>query len=752
MSTPGPTLDLNECDKEPIHIPGVVQPHGVILVLDPDTLVVQKCSANTLDLLHVAPDQLLGRPFTEWVDPEVRTHFPEALQPTDRQFSNPLHVPVCPPDLRLDFDGIVHRTDDALILELEPTADRPEEKILSRSLEHHFRLTERSLPRLHQETSIRRIAAIICDEVRRFTGFDRVMLYRFAPDFHGEVIGEARQEQLEPLLGLHYPATDIPKQARELYKRNWVRLIHDVRSTPVPLVPATGDPLDMSDCALRGVSPIHIQYLKNMGVASSMSISLLSDGELWGLIACHHYSGPHFVSYAKRISCVHFGIMASSQIRLRRGQIAAEELSSRRADLVLETRQISGHAEFRDAMSLRADSLMRIVRADGMTVIIGGRQEVRAGTLPSSDFVDRLYPMIGTDRPGSDQPFYSHALGQDLPALAPVPSESAGVLQIELGDQWTVLFFRSELVQTVRWGGDPNKAMDPAQPLTPRQSFAEWSEQISGQSRLWSDPDLTIADELRSSLMAFVVLRNRQLDQVNRHLAAKNAEVAQFAYTVSHDLKSPLVTVSGYVGALEEDLALNDKEAVADSLERIKRATRRMGTLIDELLKFSRIGSHSERRVAIDLNPLIAEVASDFELRIRSVGATLTYPDDFPAIVGCPDDVSRAIHNLVDNALKYGRETPDFAIGISWIQTARHVRLLVSDNGPGIDPIYHQRIFELFQRIHDHVEGTGVGLASVAKIAQQHGGDYGVDSELGNGACFWMEFPTSADPTTSSYE
>ncbi|MGC1479339.1 MAG: ATP-binding protein [Chthoniobacterales bacterium] len=737
---PRPTPTLSNCDTEPIHVPGLVQPHGLLFVLDAKTLVVKRCSANTEEILGVAPEQIVGTPIPDWLPPKIRSLLPQGLQPDRRQFSNPLHIPWGNAENQIDFDGIVHSLDDGLLLELEPATAESEDLVSARSLDHHFRLTEQAIPALQRESSVHRIAELMCSELRAFTGFDRVMLYRFAPDFHGEVIGEARRDDLEPFLGLHYPATDIPKQARELYKRNWVRLIHDVQATPVPLVPDAA-PLDMSDCTLRAVSPIHIQYLKNMGVASSMSISLLDDGELWGLIACHHYSGPHFVPYAKRASCVHFGVVASSQMALRREQVAAQTLANRRAELVEITRRVSNELDFRTAMGTYADDLCKIVRADGVAVAIDGKWEVVSGCVPPGNFLDGLLADKPTLEENPEGITVTQHLAKDRPDLANHPSEAAGILFITLAPNWQIVMFRPEVRQTVRWSGNPNKAKESAEALTPRASFEEWSEEVRGQSDPWSKTDQTLARELRFSLLAFVVLRNHQLDQLNRQLIAKNAEVAQFAYSVSHDLKSPLVTVSGYIGALEEDLALRDDEAVNDSLDRIKRATARMGTLIEELLQFSRIGYQNGIPKTVDLDALIAEIRAEFEVRFQKVGGTLETGSDFPPIPGHPREIRRALHNLLDNALKYGRSTDPLRVTIGWSREPQAVRLFVRDNGPGIAPAYHERIFELFQRADDDTEGSGVGLASVTKVLQQHDGTCGVDSTEGHGAEFWMKFP-----------
>ncbi|NNM28720.1 MAG: GAF domain-containing protein, partial [Akkermansiaceae bacterium] len=614
------TPDTTACDREVIHAPGSIQPHGILLALDPADLRVRQMSENAPDAVGLPGADLLDRPILDHFVPQYRDELGKLLAESDTPFSNPLRVPLLAGGTETVFDGIAHRTGDAIILELENrndvnSADRPS----SRSLDHHFQLTARSLMRVRGAASMAEAAAIVCEELRGFTAFDRVMLYRFAPDFHGEVIGEARRDNLEPFLGLHYPASDIPKQARELYKRNWIRLIYDVHAVPAGLVPP-GEPLDLSQSVLRSVSPIHIEYLKNMGVRSSMSISLLDQDELCGLIACHHYEAPLFVPYSMRASCVHYGLVIAAQLTAKELQISHEDESPRHLSLNDLTKKLSGAKNFLEGLRSHARPLMDLVRASGIA-IAHEDEVVTAGSTPATSFIRRLLDHLD-DGPDTEY-FATSSLPAELPQFDPPADTAAGVLAIDLGVDWRLLFFRPEDIETVRWGGDPNKAVDPDRPLTPRASFAEWKESVRGKSRPWSDADLHLAHELRASLMAFIVQQNFQFERLHRELAEKNREIEQFAYTVSHDLKSPLVTVNGYAGAMEEDLDAGDEAAARDALQRIQRAAKKMENLIEELLEFSRIGRHPGVMTPVDMARLMNELRADFALRCEEAGVDL---------------------------------------------------------------------------------------------------------------------------------
>jgi light-regulated signal transduction histidine kinase (bacteriophytochrome) len=299
-------IDLNDCDREPIHLPGTIQPFGVLFVLDEEMKVTQ-ISENVTEHLSLRVDEVLGRPLAESVDPAGVEELRSVLRDQRWHEANPLSIGAC----GKRFDGIVHRHEGAAILELEPNPETYEE----RSIHHPFRA---ALLRVQRASTLGELAAIVTHEMRRTTGFERVMFYRFHEDGTGSVDAEARDAAHEPYLGLHYPASDIPAQARSLYLKNWLRLIFDAAQKPARIVPAlrpdTGAPLDLSFSVLRSVSPVHIEYMKNMGVRASMSISLIVRHRLWGLISCLNYTDPRRVSHRMRSACEFMGRLASLQI------------------------------------------------------------------------------------------------------------------------------------------------------------------------------------------------------------------------------------------------------------------------------------------------------------------------------------------------------------------------------------------------------------------------------------------------------
>src|SRR5450755_3411299 len=275
-------MDSFECEREPIHLPGSIQSIGVLIAVDKPAFEVQQISANAGTWLGVEAaaalgcslDQVLGKASAEIVrNAAIGTEFDD----------NPLYLGTATVSTR-PFHMVAHRRNRALIVELEPAGFK--KPVSFRSI---YALVRSFLRQLQQQGTVAKVAALTAVEVRRLTGFDRVMVYRFDPDWNGAVIAEDRNDVLPSYLGLRFPAGDIPRQARELYRINHLRQIADANSVPVPLLGLRGSlTLDLTHASTRTVSPRHVEYMKNMGTMASMSISILRDGELWGLVTCHH--------------------------------------------------------------------------------------------------------------------------------------------------------------------------------------------------------------------------------------------------------------------------------------------------------------------------------------------------------------------------------------------------------------------------------------------------------------------------------
>ena len=712
---------------------------GCSFALTGDDAIVTHVSENIESQYGVAVKDVLGATLKQIVHPDLHEKLFTILEDGDRSKANPVSVILVLAGRELVFDGITHKTGDFIILELE-NPRTPREAVIPKSLssDNHFQLIERSLTLPMEGHDVSSFAEFIASEIRGFTGFDRVMVYRFDEEYNGEVIGESKIEKLEPFLGLNYPATDIPAQARALYLRNRLRLLHDVHSDAVAVVAAPTEgsdkPLDLSLAVLRSLSPIHIQYMKNMGVDATMTISLIDRGRLWGLISCHHSSGALFVQYAVRSACALYGIAISREIAGLERAIKANKANALREQINAMMLEITATPDILDSLSKNTELLMNLVDADGIA-IIGEESIVTDGMVPPDDVTKELAEINIEGK--SDGIFITDCAHEDIPNTA-IPAEFGGVITIDLVQDWNLVFYRKATTLTTRWGGNPTKTKEP---LTPRASFAEWVEKVEGHCIPWSEAAVTVLSDLRRSLSTLVFDRNRELKTVNEALKEKNAEVEQFVYTVSHDLKSPLVTCSGFVGMLTDDLAAEDKAGATDSLMRIQRSINLMSELIDEMLAYSKLGNHGRAPAVVEMNEMFSQIYEEFAPRFVKSGAELTMPEGAAPLFGHRNDIRRCFENLLWNALKYACTEPGTKVVVTEQHSKSGTAYEVKDDGPGIDPRYHHKIFLLFNRGPQTGEGTGVGLASVSKIMIQHAGSVDLKSNLGEGACFRLKFP-----------
>jgi chemotaxis family two-component system sensor kinase Cph1 len=496
---------LRRCESEPIHIPGAIQPHGVLLLVDRAGFV--RAASENHELIGAGNPNPLGRPLTTVLGDDVVA---ELLAATAEE---PTSITTATGET---FDVVVHHLAGDTLIELEsPTAvDMNERTALSRLLRT-----------LQSAETVDQLLDRVVATVRELTGFDRVMLYEFDAEWNGLVAAESVAEGHGAFLGLRYPASDIPPQARALYLRNRVRLIPDVSVAAVTLArdPVLGDtPIDLTDCTLRAVSPVHLEYLRNMGVAASASVALILHGDLWGLVACHHYSGPRRPSQRIRTTLdVLAGTAAAMLVGLNATAAAIDRLA-----LVNQLDEVARpllDEESSDPLSgLSPSELLAFMAADGVVVTSLGQAAIRGGQAPPDDAVDEFCAWLA-ERGGPE--FASAHLSSDAvaPNEPPRPplADVAGVVAVRWGGEkdW-VLWFREEQIRSVRWGGDPGAKEIVHDPfgarLGPRRSFTEFIETVRGTSRIWTEPEVDTAREFSRRLTAAALRRGHR----NRTVAA----------------------------------------------------------------------------------------------------------------------------------------------------------------------------------------------------------------------------------------
>ena len=751
--------DLSECEREPIHVPGSIQPHGLLLALAPQTMQVVQWSLNAPAILGVGAETLPERTIGDLVDPATEEILEALVADGVETVSTPLRTWFSHSPVERMHLGVAHLYQGVLIVEYELLASQTDtlHAAAPESREPITRRLKQATARMQSCATMNELYGSIAQSVRSLSGFDRVMVYRFLEDGHGEVVGEAKAERFESFFGLHYPASDIPPQARRLYTVNTLRLIADLNATPVPIVPEVcpihGGSLDLTYSAFRSVSPVHIEYLQNMGVAASMSISILRDGELWGLIACHHY-GPRQLPFELRAGCELLGTTAGAYLATRYEAELVHERLERQEALRLSLRTAESAETLSKGLRAASGSLLAVADAEGLA-ICSGENVFLTGRTPPLGVVVRLRDRLNETVP--EEEFDTDRLPLLDETLAPYAVDASGLRMLRTGPERRdmLLFFRPEYAQEVTWAGNPDKAVGAAESgvrLSPRKSFAAWKETVSGRSRSWTAVDREMTVQLRASLVNVVGRRLNELVRVNRELARINSDLNSFTYAASHDLKEPLRAVHQSLYFLEQSLGGEFSEETGQRIAMLRKNTRRMDDLLEGLLRLSRVG---RRDLEVEENSLeeIAREAADMsfgEHLGRSVDFQLHPLPRMRVDYMCVRDL---FGNLFSNAVKYNdspiRRIEVRAVEIDTLTSAPpnatgKFAIAVQDNGIGIAPQHHAVVFEVFRRLHLPEEfggGTGSGLAIARKIVERHGGAIWLESALGQGTTVYFSLP-----------
>lgn len=701
MPPPAP-LNLANCADEPIHIPGSIQPHGALLAFD-RALCLLAWSANAAPMLALAHAPVLGMTAAALDLPaEALTIVDEVRAELDSGEAMPTACEVLIGGRQ--FDCIVHGYQQRLIVEFERRAVGAD-VVASFALKAHA-----AIDRLKRQSAIDALLNMAVQQVRQLTGFDRVMAYHFRHDDSGDVVAEARADAIEPYLGRRYPASDIPAQARRLYLINTLRLIADVGYQPVPVLGRQGDAaVDMSHSVLRSVSPIHVEYLQNMGVQASMSVSIVVNGRLWGMLACHHMT-PRQVPYSIRMATdVLAQVLASSvqtlEAKARAASVErAAELSSRMLEAMSQQDNVVA------TLDSYADQLRETLQADALIVSQLGELTVH-GELDVT-----LATAIIQALPADGEVLYQYNQVDDWPpALRPIIGKWVGMLAMSFdpGTQGYMVALRPEQIEQVRWAGKPDKlvAHGPLGPrLTPRGSFDEWRETVRGHAEPWGATALTIAGQMLAKLSRSVAARNAEIDRARTELLAM----------LGHDLRDPLqaITMAG---------ALLERGAQAESMgRRIQSSSNRMQRLIGHVLDMSRINGG----IGLGIDPAQVALHAVVAELVEEIGAAhpgALFELDMPAPVVARVDADRFVQvlaNLLSNARHHGELGKPIRVALHDVDG--HAVLTVRNHGAPIADNVADKLFDPFKHTSlnnvRNRRGVGLGLYIAQQIVHGHGG------------------------------
>jgi light-regulated signal transduction histidine kinase (bacteriophytochrome) len=740
---------LSACDREPIHVPGSVQPHGFLLAVSPESGLVVHASANVTEHVGLAATDMLGRPL-DTIVPELRSSLGADIARAGDPAAPAQFVKTVRMGNGQCFDVVSHRSGPLVVLEFElliPGEDGDRLSLLYKDLRGF-------VEQLQAARDLDRLMRLAASEIRRLTGYDRVLIYRFDESWSGTVIAEDRNDRLPAYLGLRFPASDIPAQARDLYRRNRVRIIPDADARAVPieptLTPVTGEPLDLSQSVLRAVSPVHIEYMRNMKTMSSLSISILRDGALWGLVSCHNRTAKR-VPFQIRNGCdLLVQVLALQIVALERDNEAAYRLRLN----AIQARLLAAMAEeerFIDGLVKHQGDLLALAGAAG-GAIVSGDQILRLGKAPPDSVITRIVTFLTGDRSG-DEVFATDRLPE---LMADAPGEDtppSGLLSISISKKYAsyILWFRPELVRTVAWGGDPTKPVsvgpDGQERLHPRKSFEAWQELVQGRAAPWTAAEIAAVGELRNAVVGIVLRRAEELASVSEELQRSNKELEAFSYSVSHDLRAPFRHIVGYAELLRKQESQALTERGRRYVDTIIESAFAAGTLVDSLLAFSQMGRTPLHRTSVNMASLVEEVRASVT-RFGGEGRAIEWRvSPLGRVNADPAMLRLVVENLLSNAVKYTRGREPAVIEIGRRDEGEEAVFFVRDNGVGFDMAYVRKLFGVFQRLHrmEEFEGTGIGLANVKRIVERHGGHVSAEGAPDKGATFAFALPLKGE-------
>jgi light-regulated signal transduction histidine kinase (bacteriophytochrome) len=632
--------DLSNCEKEPIHRLGKIQSYGGLIAFSSDWLVLS-CSNNIAEFCKKKPKDLLGSQAADLITPEVlstlissvsRIKYPDQVE---RIFGINLFDNGNPFDVSLHFSG------QELIVEFEPATKGTEPRLMEQ-----LRQSLRAFNNSDDPIGLCKSAAI---SVAEMIGYDRVMVYRFHPDDSGEVVAEHRLSEVDSFMGLRYPASDIPRQARALYKRNLTRLVADVEAEAVELSPEGGE-LDLSLSVLRSVSPVHIEYLINMGVKASYSISIIIDGELWGLIACHNYT-PKRVDLSLRTYTELF--VESFALELK-GRLDKQKLISNDITQRLHTQMMAGlvtSLPLIESLRVHGERLKNLISSDSMVIMVEGQHVVFGDPISQEDIqlLAKSVNKISTSNVTAVDSIANWQLGKELT----IAERFAGLLAIPISrrPRDMIIFLRREEKQSVTWAGNPEKPVElgpNGSRLTPRKSFAAWSELREGYSAPWLESDLALAKQIKVILLEVFV---RTIDEHNRFAEQSQQQQDLLIHELNHRVRNILGLINSIVGQTATSVeSVDEFKSILSG--RIQALALAQNKLTEENWSYTSFNAILETEID-------AFVSDRSRIKLNGPEVSLS-PKAFTVI-------TLVTHELITNAMKHGAlATSAGTIELSW--------------------------------------------------------------------------------------
>lgn len=740
LNYPNFKVDLSNCDKEPIHLIGRIQAHGLLMVIDRHSLQIEQVSANISDFIpDTSLQQWLGSSLLDYLPKKSRNWLEESFIQAGKGVINLAGI---------KFYGFCHFSDNKLVLECEPYSEPVQDEKLQEleklsSIKSRLNLIEDPLEMAH----------LVAGEIREYLDYDRVNVIRFDRNWNSEVIGEALKGDADAFLGHRFPPSDIPQAARNLLIHKTIRQIPDVLGKAVEIVPylnpSTGTPTNTLRSELRNPSEIHLEYLNNMEVRSTISFSIVVKGRLWGLITCHNYL-PAFIEAWKRQ--VVFLMTQSLASGITSNQKAADlkmfkQLTHQRISLVGAIERHGNLAE-----GLAVEDLNQLLKDEAGGVAISLNHKIYTyGSTPSDDSIKALIDWLVYAN--NKQVFSTRCLWKVFPEAKEYKDVACGLFALEISryNHEYLLFFKPEIPRIRIWAGKPEKSKMEGDYIHPRKSFEKWEETVRGKSNKWSKNEMDVAKTFVKDLTALQLrdqaatlkALNAELEKSSRRLAAKNSQLEDFNMIMAHNLRGPMNNIL----LLHEYYQEEPTEANSQFLlQKIPAIVENMITTMKDLNRL--IDTRLEDELPSEEVVLEELVQREWENlqteEMMSAGAELVSDLQVPLVYLPKAYAESILHNFISNALKYRAEDRNPQVEVKTWEEEEHIFLSVADNGLGMDlKAVGDKLFGLYKTFHFHKQAKGMGLYLTKMQVEALGGRISVESEPNKGTRFTVSFPKS---------
>ncbi|MDA0176523.1 Phytochrome, two-component sensor histidine kinase [Mesoflavibacter sp. HG96] len=718
--------DINKCEDEPIHLIPNVQQFGCLLVLDYKDTIIQ-CSNNTIDILNIASQELLGT--------KIDKHISLDLKNTSG--NNPIITTCNTIPILIN----VHEYESYVILDIEQLSDTDWDQF------QFQQYMINSLNNLSNCNNLTDLSNNITQTTKDLFDYDRVMLYKFDEHWNGQIIAETKEEHLTSWLGINYPATDIPANARQLFLKQGVRVISNVEETNAALTPTvncvTNSLTDISKSHFRAASPFHIEYLKNMKVSATLTCAIVNDDKLWGLIACHNYSAKS-LSFQKRQACLLYSKMISNQISIKQSNFYLQKINNHSTVRLKLVENMSEKWDLIKGLTQHNVTGLNLLESDSFIIAYNDTIYNLGNTLEQT-ILKKLIKELEQLTKQSDY-FISNNISEDINWLKTYSKDISGVMYFRISKKSneSVLWIRKEKIDTKIWGGNLDKInieKETNSRLSPRKSFEKWSQYVKHTAIKWEAHEVSAAKALVNDIKNIIVTKFSEVNKLNKQLRNLNQELESFSYSVSHDLRGPLRGIDGFANILKEDYFDVLDDFGKESVETIINSAEKMNSLMDDILSYSGLSKVDKIDDYHNLNNIISDVLKDNDLLKNNPKTNIIINPNLPEIFGDKMMIYQLISNLITNAFKYSSKVDNPKIEIDYYNDGEKNIYFVKDNGIGFKPEYSKKIFGVFMRLtNKDYSGTGVGLAIAQRIVYRHSGDIWAESQLNKGAKFNFYF------------